>query len=242
MRKVVIVCDIDKTLASETMEDPIISDAGIDPSVYWTMVKENDNASRREDGSIAHMARNYIQPMIDLEEINLSADYLESLGPRLELFEGADSFFPKLREWGKEHNIEFKYYLCSTGFQETAEALPFAKEMDGIYGTQLAYGSDGIATDIAYALDPEEKPEVVKQIENIENIETSQIIYLGDGITDAYVFEHVSENGGHSICVYPQDRPDKKEKFDNQDFGDVRLEANYSDVIPQYIQNYVLDG
>lgn len=225
LRKVVIVADVDKTLTVESMEEPILDDFNVPSGEYWDKVKENDRESPDT------FTLNYVTPLIEDERIELERSYLQELGGRLELFDGVEDFFSRMHEWGAEHDIEFSFYLVSTGLEDVADNLPFSDEMDGIYGTRLDYDADDVPTMVEYALEPVDKPEYLECIAEMEGVEMKDVIYLGDGVTDRYAFDRVSEGGGLGICVIS----DKE-----RDLGDVQVKADYDTDVPEYIQSYLL--
>ncbi|MDP7078546.1 MAG: hypothetical protein QF415_01555 [Candidatus Undinarchaeales archaeon] len=220
-----IVADVDKTLTVESMEGPILNDFGVPSSEYWTKVKKNDKESPDT------FTQNYVNPLLEDERIELDRGYLAELGGRLDLYDGVESFFSRMREWGAEHDIEFSFYLVSTGLKDVADNLSFADEMDGIYGTRLNYSTNDTPTGIAYALEPTLKPEFLDRIADEEHVDMKDVIYLGDGVTDRYAFDRVSEGDGLGICVIS----DKE-----RDLGDVQVKADYSTDVPEYIQGYLL--
>lgn len=223
-KNVVVIVDIDKTLLSHNMQDPILDDFEVDKNVYWEKVSRNDMESPKT------FTENYVDALFECVDQGLSKDYLASIGERCEYYPGGRDFMSKLRERGKEKGINFDFYVVSTGIKTIIENLPNYDDFKQVFASELEYKNGGVEGGVKFAMEPYKKTKYFDKIAEIEGVKPENMIYIGDGLTDNYVFDHMADKGGHSICVY-----DKKQ----QPMGDVQLEADYVKTIPDHIMDYV---
>ena len=104
----------------------------------------------------------------------------------------------------KENNV--KNYVLSAGVKVYLEHTPVIKYLEDIYASTFAY-ENGIAKDVGYCLTEKKKVDAIQEIMTQNNmLDCSNVIYIGDGMTDFYAMEYVHNHHGISILVN-----DKKE-------------------------------
>ena len=110
---------------------------------------------------------------------------------------GTKEFLEKLY---KNH---VKNYLLSSGLKVFLEKTDIAHYFEKIYATLFNYNEDNKATGIEYLMTDKNKVEAIKEILSNNSLnDCSNVIYIGDGLTDYYAMEYVKNNGGTSIMVY----------------------------------------
>ena len=67
----------------------------------------------------------------------------------------------------------------------------------------------------------------------------SDIIYLGDGLTDIYSFEFVHNNGGKAIFVYQNENDKKISKVKEKGIVDYFTKADYT--LNSELSKYVIN-
>lgn len=102
----------------------------------------------------------------------------------------------------KTYNLGVNSYIISSSIKVLLERTKVAKYFKDIYATTFKYDGNVImGTD--YLMSDVKKVEIVKEIMKDNGLDDcSDIVYVGDGLTDLYVMEFVKDNGGTSIFVY----------------------------------------
>lgn len=103
------------------------------------------------------------------------------------------------------NNNNIKNYLLSSGMKVFLEKVVISKYFYKIFATTFHYNKTGEATDIDYLMNDKNKVEAIKEIlkeNNYQENDCSNLIYIGDGLTDLYAMEYIKQNGGLTIFVY----------------------------------------
>lgn len=104
-----------------------------------------------------------------------------------------------------------KNYLVSLGPKVFLEKTEISLFFEKIYGTIFNYDKNKEVTEIQYLMSDKNKVEAIQEIiadnQNEPN-DCSNVIYIGDGLTDFYAMQYVKENNGISIFLY-QDEYDQ---------------------------------
>ena len=109
---------------------------------------------------------------------------------------GVMEFIPALRIMG------IKQYVITSGYKDYVLKTPVAKYLDGVEGTE--FKDDDKDGKIDKILTDEDKVTCIKQICAKENVSYSDVIYIGDGLTDKDAFAFIHQNGGKAIFVGDQ--------------------------------------
>ncbi len=98
-------------------------------------------------------------------------------------------------------NSGIKHYVVTSGFEDFIRETKVYKCLYGVLGTCFYTTEDGKYGDIKRLMRNDRKVEAIEEIRSENNVELSDIIYFGDGLTDIDAFRYVHENGGKSILV-----------------------------------------
>lgn len=115
-----------------------------------------------------------------------------------------------------------KNYVLSSGIKVFLLNTKIAPLFAGIYATTFTYNKDNEANGIEFLMSDKNKVSAIKEICKINGFsedDCSNIIYIGDGLTDYYAMEYVKNNGGITIFVY-QDK-NNNDVFTMQEKGVV---------------------
>jgi len=94
-------------------------------------------------------------------------------------------------------------YLLSSGMKVFLNGISIAPYFNEIYATEFSYDGKEEVTGIKYLMSDKNKVSAIKDILAKNNLcDCSNIIYIGDGLTDYYAMEYVKNHGGESIVVY----------------------------------------
>lgn len=231
----IIIYDFDGTLTPFPMPKfEILEKCGMKEDIANSEFLKNHVQKNQEKGmdlytSIYETYFEIIQNAgLDLKDENFSLGY-----DKVTYNPGVFGFLTKLANNG------IKNYLLSSGLMAFLKKVEIAPLFEEIFATTFQYDEDQKATGIKYLMSDKNKVEAIKSIINnngkVEN-DCSDIVYIGDGLTDSYALEFVKNNGGTSILVYQdensKDIPAMKEKnivnyFSYSDFSDGSDLSNY---------------
>jgi 2-hydroxy-3-keto-5-methylthiopentenyl-1-phosphate phosphatase len=221
---VAILYDFDSTLATQDMQNfGFIPAVGMTPAEFWGKTTDFGNAAGMER-TLAYL---YMMVKTAKEKgIKMTEEWLNSMGKPIEFFPGVLTWFKRINDFGEEHGVKVEHYLISSGNKEIVDGCAIAKEFKVIYGCEFYFDpvtkepvwpklvinftmktqyffrvSKGVydATDDAGV--NEKRPD--------RRVPYSNIVYIGDGMTDIPPMVIVKNNGGKSIAVYPKGQEEK---------------------------------
>lgn len=223
--KIAIVYDFDKTLSTDDMQAfGFIQALGLEPKDFW---HECDTFGEKYkiDNVLAYM---YIMHKKMKEKgIPLTKEYLYKCGKNVKYFNGLDTWFDRINEFGKKNDVEVEHYVISSGTREIIEGTKIAKYFKEIFACYFIY-ENGEAVWPAVAINYTNKTQFIyrinKGIFDIRDtrvndemphserpIPFSNIIYVGDSQTDIPSMRLVYNKGGTSIGLYQKNS--KNEAF-----------------------------
>ena len=227
--KLVIVFDFDETLSPPTHE-LLLQKTNIDPEKRKSYVQ-----GLLDDGWEKILARGYSLIKSSQEsDQKITRQLLRSVGEELELFDGVDTLFDRLRGFCPYEDIEVEFYLLTAGFVEIPMATPIAGEFTKIWGGAYAFNDQDELVFIKRMITHEEKREYIQQLakgtgtkgdnapadshryvaEEDMYVPFPQIIYVGDGSSDRPVFSLLHEKGGITIGLAKENAAHWKEDDD----------------------------
>lgn len=245
-KPVVAICyDFDKTLSPDDMQaQGFIQSVGCDVNSFWK--ESNGRATDNDmDQNLAYM---YTMMKKARANVPFTRKNLQDYGSKVTLFPGADTWFERIREYGKEKGVIVEHYIISSGLKEMIEGTKVKDSFEKIYASSFYYDEDGVAVWPAQVVNYTNKTQFLFRIEKgvldindqgvndyfaPEDIRVPfrNMIYIGDSDTDIPCMKLVNSYGGHSVGVYnPQTK--KKEKVYKM-MHDNRIKyfasADYSD-------------
>ncbi len=224
---IAIVYDFDGTLSAGNMQEyEFIPALGKTIKEFW---QEADNIAINND---ADSVLSYMERMLTLSRkagVSVTAPRLRAMGRSVRLFDGLESWFDRVNEYGRAKGLNVQHYVNSSGIREMIEGTPIADKFHKIYASTFLYNEEGEAYWPAVAINYTNKTQFLfkinKGIETVHDttrvnafspregrpIPFSRIIFIGDGETDIPSMRLVHLMGGHSIAVYDPSRSDKRE-------------------------------
>ena len=168
----------------------------------------------------AHIDEKYLEPY-GKNKAKVDPALLNECGRNIEFFPGVSTWFSRINEFGKEHGVKVEHYLISSGNKEIVEGCSIAKEFRKIYGCEYIFDKQtGEVLWPKFAINYTQKTQYFFRIakgvydENDDSgvnektpgkrIPYSNIVYIGDGMTDVPSMIIVKNNNGKSIAVYPK--------------------------------------
>ena len=232
---IAIMYDFDKTLCTKDMQEyTFIPNLGIDSNSFWS----DANKLRHEDKM--DQVLTYMYLMVKKTEdlgYHLTRKYLNDMGSDIELFPGVSDWFSRINKFGLEHGITVEHYIISSGVREIIEGSVIGKYFKNIYASEFYYDELGHAVWPKIAINYTNKTQFLMRINkgvldvsddyNInkkmrnqdKRIPMTQMIYIGDGLTDVPCMKLTKDGGGVSIAVYT----DKSKEIAKDLYDDDRI-------------------
>lgn len=224
MNKPICIYDYDGTLTSTSIPRVhLMDELGYTPERYEAKMKEWLKENPHGDTYDAY----YTTFLNILKENNypLTNDTFKKIS-------NSSDFNPGLFDYFEDFKDAADHYLVSSGFKVPLTHTTIAKYLKEIYGTTFAYDDEGNAIGIDFAMNDKKKVDKIKEIcENHGRIDydCTNMIYLGDGLTDAYAMEFIKSHGGTAIFVHqPHETLDQYSKLNTQGVVDIAHIADYN--------------
>ena len=210
--------DFDKTLCTTDMEDyAFIPSLGYTPAEFWGRA----NAfgwENRMDGLLAYMYT-MIQECA-AQNIKLDRAFLNHCGESIQLFPGVREWFARINAFGERLGVQVEHYVISSGLREIIEGSGITQEFREIYACEFYYNENGDAcwpkldvnftnkTQFVYRinkgiLDVSRDKELNDSMpDDSKRVPFTNMIYMGDGLSDVPCMKMMRAYGGQAIAVY----------------------------------------
>ncbi|SRR5574344_1794018 len=227
MKKVImaIMYDFDKTLSLDYMQNyGFIPALGMTPEQFWSATNQFATTNN-SDRTLSYM---YMMLEKSQEKhIPLTASWLQSFGKDIKFFKGVSTWFKRINDYGLTKGVQVEHYLISSGNKEIVDGCAIAKEFTRIFGCEFIF--DPVTKEAIWpkvAINFTQKTQFIYRISKgaiddisdefqvnekspTRRIPYSNMVYMGDGMTDIPAMIVAHNSGGHSIAVYPS--ADKKD-------------------------------
>ncbi len=241
---VAIMYDFDKTLCTKDMQDySFIPSLGLTESEFWQFANSLGEKEHM-DSVLAYM---YAMVKISKDKnIPILRKNLVDMGKNVELFKGVESWFERITAFGRSHDMQIEHYVISSGMKEIIEGTKISKYFKSIFACEFLYDENGNGiwpkTDVNYTNKTQFVYRINKGVLDISNdndlnrsmpddskrVPFSNMIYIGDGLSDVPCMKMMKSYGGYSIAVY-QNRDSKVEDLLRKDRVDFIYPADYSE-------------
>ena len=258
---VLAICyDFDKTLSPDDMQaQGFIQSLNVDVNEFWqesnTLAKEHDM-----DNNLAYM---YMMATKSYGKQFLTKEVLADYGSKVALYNGVNTWFERIRQYGLKQGVQIEHYIISSGLKEMIEGTEMAKNgaFKKIYASAFMFDDKGVAVWPAQAINYTNKTQFLFRIQKgvldindpgvndyirpeEQRVPFRNMIYIGDSDTDIPCMSLVNVNGGHSIGVYDPDSKNKDKVYKMMQHHRIRYyaPADYTDgsdldtVVKQIIQ------
>lgn len=156
----------------------------------------------------------------DHNEVEVRRKNFVNYGQKLALFNGVESWFPRINNYGRASGVRVTHHVISSGIREMILGTTVRKHFKDIYASSFMYDHHGVARWPALGLNYTTKTQYLfrinKGIHNVYEHEKvneyvrpqerpvpfSNMVFIGDGETDIPCFRLVKEQGDHSIAVF----------------------------------------
>lgn len=221
---VALMYDFDRTLCTKDMQEyGSIPEIGMDAGSFWRQV----NTLTDEQGMDNILA--YMFLMVEMckeKKVPITRKKFNDLGKGGQFFDGVDTWFERINEYGKALGVRIEHYIVSSGLKEIIEGTVIAPYMKKIYACEFMYDYTGSIQWPKFAVNYTAKTQFLFRInkgvltidstsaeklnqftpENDRRIPFRNMIYIGDGLTDVPCMKLVRVNGGQSIAVFDPEK------------------------------------
>lgn len=243
---IAVVFDFDDTLAPDTTSG-FLQQHGIPPQDFWL---NEVNPLYADDWD---PVPGYLYKMLEAssqQRISLTKENLVKWGKEAPLHAGTDTIFARLRETVEETNpnVTLEFYVISSGIGDVLRHTKIASNFKDIWASEFHYDNNGYATFPKKIISFTDKTrylfhiqkgligkpargkplDVNKKFEQEElRIPFTNIIFVGDGLTDVPCFSLLTKAKGMAVAVYDKNHV-KKWANAYQFVADRRVSTLYS--------------
>ena len=210
--------DFDKTLCTTDMQNyAFIPGLGMTPAEFWA---EANGFGRRHrmDGILAYM---YIMLReAERRDRPFTREDLVEKGRGIELFPGVEDWFRRINAFGETQGVQVEHYVISSGLREIIEGSSISREFREIYASEFYYDQAGRPVWPKLAVNFTAKTQFVYRInkgvldvsddkalndsmpDDSKRVPFTNMIYIGDGLSDVPCMKMMRAYGGQAIAVY----------------------------------------
>ena len=245
---VAFLYDFDKTLCTTDMQNyAFIPSLGMTPAEFWPVANSFGSANRM-DGILA-----YMYTMISESEkrnMPLTREKLVNMGKDIVLYPGVEDWFRRINAFGVEQGVQVEHYVISSGLKEIIEGCPISGEFKEIYASEYYYDESGKPVWPKMAVNFTAKTQFVYRInkgvldvsddktlndsmpDDSKRVPFTNMIYVGDGLSDVPCMKMMRAYGGQAIAVYQETNRMAVEDLMAKHRVDFIFKADYSEGTP----------
>ena len=241
---IAIMYDFDKTLCTRDMQEyTFIPSVGMQPDEFWNLTGKVSKAETMDS------ILTYMYCMVEKARetgIPLTRESLVACGKDIEYHKGVEEWFQRINRYAEQAGVIVEHYVLSSGLKEIIEGTSIAKYFKKIYACEFLY-KDGQAYWPKMAVNYTNKTQFVYRInkgvldinnnvdlnssrpDNEKRVLFSNMIYIGDGLTDVPCMKLVKQSGGRSIAIYHPGEDHNAAPLLKHKRVDWMFEADYSE-------------
>lgn len=217
---IAMVYDFDGTLSPQPMQEyTVLPKIGIEPEAFWAKVHKE----AQETGSDSMLV--YMRLMMEMlyknDAVKITREDFAAMAHRIQYFPGVEDWFPRINAYVRKRGggaVNVQHYIISAGQKEILEGVSIRKYFRQIYASEYHFNQYGIANFPKLLITDTSKTQYLFRInkgkeslaESINDhmpegerpIPFSNLIYIGDGMTDVPSMALTTKSGGHSLAVF----------------------------------------
>ena len=254
---VAFLYDFDKTLCTTDMEDyAFIPSLGMTPREFWSVANGFGHANRM-DGILA-----YMYTMIQESEkrrLPFTRESLREMGRDIVLFPGVQEWFGRINAFGEEQGVQVEHYVISSGLREIIEGSAISGAFREIYASEFYYDEAGkpvwpkltvnftAKTQFVYRINKgvldvsDDKTLNDSMPDDSKRVPFTNMVYMGDGLSDVPCMKMMRAYGGQAIAVYQESNRMGVEDLLAKGRVDFIFPADYSEgtALDQTVKNII---
>ncbi|WP_417019037.1 HAD family hydrolase [Anaerotruncus massiliensis (ex Liu et al. 2021)] len=238
-----LIYDFDKTLSPKDMQEySFLPGINVEPDVFWKLCNDF-GVEHQMDGILTYM---YLMRKMAKGTLDLTREELTRLGKGVEFFPGVETWFDRINHIGAQSDVLVEHYIISSGLTEIIRGSAIGKNFKAIFAGSFCYDASGRAVWPATAVNYTSKTQYLFRInkgilditndrdlnaftpEYMRRIPFSNMIYVGDGLTDVPCMKMTKQKGGYSIAVHAPGDTELADDMLLQGRADFSVEADYS--------------
>ncbi len=224
---IAMIYDFDGTLSPKSMQDyTLLPTLGIKEDDFWAEVQQEVRDTGAENMLV------YMRLLLEkaqAKNIQIKRKDYRALANKLRYYPGVERWFNLINDYIKIHSkgIKVKHYVISAGMREILDGASIKNSFNRIYASEYHFNDQGVADFPKLVITDTTKTQYLfrinKGIEDTSDsinehmneldrpIPFSNMIYIGDGLTDVPSMAVVKKYGGHAIAVF-NDRNEKQKQ------------------------------
>ena len=215
---VAFLYDFDKTLCTTDMQDySFIPSLGMTPKEFWAEANGFGRANH-VDGILAYMYTMLREA--EKRQRPFTRENLVEKGRGIVLFPGVEDWFRRINAFGESQGVQVEHYIISSGLREIIEGSSISGEFREIYASEFYYDETGRPVWPKLAVNFTAKTQFVYRInkgvldvsddktlndsmpDDSKRVPFTNMIYMGDGLSDVPCMKMMRAYGGQAIAVY----------------------------------------
>lgn len=245
---VALLYDFDKTLCTQDMQNySFIPSLGMTPDDFWH--EANAFGWKEEmDGILAYMYTMLVK--CREKNIKLCRELLVEMGRDIELYPGVKEWFSRINKYGEEQGVQVEHYVLSSGLKEIIEGSGISNEFKKVYASEFYYDENDIPvwpkldvnftakTQFVYRINKgvldvsDDKSLNASMPDDSKRVPFTNMIYVGDGLSDVPCMKMMRAYGGQAIAVYQESNRTGVEELLRNGRVDFIFPADYQEGSP----------
>lgn len=241
---VALIYDFDKTLSPRDMEEySFMPGIGVEPDDFWGLCADFSR-QHQMDGILTYM---YLMQKLAKGRLELTREAMQKLGEAVEFFPGVESWFDRVNSIGQACGVQVEHYIISSGLTEIIRGSAIGRHFKAIFAASFCYDESDHPVWASSAVNYTSKTQYLfrinKGILDVTNdrdlnaftpaykrrVPFSNMIYVGDGLTDVPCMKMTRQKGGYSIAVHAPGHTELADDMLLQGRADFSVEADYTE-------------
>ena len=242
---VAFLYDFDKTLCTTDMQNySFIPSLGMTPGEFWPVANGFGSANRM-DGILAYMYTMIRES--ERKNVPFTREDLVEKGRNIVLYPGVEGWFRRINAFGAKQGVQVEHYVISSGLKEIIEGSAISEEFKEIYASEFYYDETGKPVWPKLAVNFTAKTQFVYRInkgvldvsddktlndsmpDDSKRVPFTNMIYVGDGLSDVPCMKMMRAYGGQAIAVYQESNRMGVEDLLAKGRVDFIFKADYSE-------------
>ena len=221
---IALVYDFDGTLSPQPMQEyTVLPEMGEDPAKFW---QECSKEAKKlgADGMLTYM-RLLIEKM-EFNHTHLDRKALRKLAKDIKYFPGVETWFERINSHVRsisDGSVKVKHYIISAGLKEILDGIKIKKHFEKMFASEYYFDHHDAAKFPTVVINDTSKTQYLFRInkgvedpnysineympEENRPVPFSNMIYIGDGLTDVPCMTVTKNNGGFAIAVHKPNSP-----------------------------------
>ena len=241
---VALIYDFDKTLSPKDMQEySFLPGIRVEPDRFWGLCADFAQ-DHQMDGVLTYM---YLMKKMAQGELDLSREKLRELGRDVAFFPGVETWFDRINAIGEQNGVTVEHYIISSGLTEIIQGSAIGGKFKAVFAASFCYNAAGQPVWPSTAVNYTNKTQYLFRInkgildvtndrdlnaytpEYMRRIPFTNMIYVGDGLTDVPCMKMTKQKGGYSIVVHAPDVNEMADDMLLQGRVDFSVPADYSE-------------